>query len=252
MGGAVLDDARRAVHPYAVIVAVGCHVVDQDAVGGGIRVDGVGGAVVVIGAAGDSGVRTVHIDRVGAAVVMDRVRREVEGVVARAYPDAARGIAVYLTGVDGEIVHGGAVVRIDAVSAAGDGEVLEGHVVGAGEREDIAAGGGVAPIEDGLVAGLGRTQDGYARVGCGEGDVGGDGVASRIDVDGVTGVKVIGAQQCREARHWGIGCLARVGVIPHCRGIFIADGTPIVHVVHLPFVGDEEGLVRGIGCRAVV
>ncbi len=138
MGDAVLDDARRAVGIDAVIVAVGRNAVDHDAVGGGIRVDAVV-VVVVIGAAGDGGVRAVHIDAVGAAVVMDGVCREMEGVIARAYPDAARGVPVDLAGVDGEVVDGGACGRVDAVVAAGDGEVLEGHVVGAGEGEDIAA-----------------------------------------------------------------------------------------------------------------
>ena len=102
-----------------------------------------------------------------------------------------------------------------------------------------------AAIEDGRAGG--RALDADARV-VGEHDEVAQGeVGAVVDVDGVAGVKVVLLEQRVEAGHGFIGGFAGVGVVADGGGEGVAGGGGVVDVVVVAGVGDQEGVVAGVG-----
>ena len=181
------------------------------------------------------------------AVVAQHVVEHTVGVVAGADPDAVLHVGVDLVGTQGVAVAVDVAAEHHPVVGAGDVQVRQGHIVSARKLHRPCVGVGIAPVQRGDAAQVGRAGDLHTRILGQQHGIGVEPVVAGVDVDHVASAQVVGAQQGRQAGHRPRRVLAAEQVVARRGGVLVASQRGVVHVVGVAAVGDEERLVGHVG-----
>ncbi len=232
-------DARCAVVVHAVAAhgrgARGGRPADGDAAGG------VPPDVVAFHQAA----RRTHEHAVRVAVELGA--EDARAIAAVLDVDAVLRVAVDPAVREGEAIGVGVGVRVDAVVPARHGNVVQRHVVRAGQLHDVGVAVRVATIEDRLMGRIDRPLDAHPRILDAQHDVGGEVVDPGVDVDHVVRVEVVRAQQRRTgspSAHPRV--LPELALLPDRGGVLVAGERGVVHVVGRAAIGDQEGRVGDV------